>query len=167
MPPFSDSGKFIYYVAISILLDTFYTIINVPYTALTPELTHDYDERTSLNSYRFAFSVGGALLSAVLHPIIVSHAADIRTGYLISGAIWAIVSTIPCFIVFFNTKERPESSVASHRSAHPFWEQVRIAFANGPYRYVVALYLTSWLALQMVQTVLIFYINYYLRVPDS
>lgn len=166
VPPISDTGKFVYYVVISILLDTVYTIINVPYTALTPELTHDYDERTSLNSYRFAFSVGGALASAVLHPIIVDAASDIRTGYLISGLIWAIVSTIPCFIVFYFTRERPESMAPSTEEAIPLLEQVRIAFSNGPYRFVIALYLSSWLALQLVSTVLIYYLTYYLGVPE-
>ncbi len=167
VPPFSDSGKFIYYVVISILLDTAYTVINVPYTALTPELTHDYDERTSLNSFRFAFSVGGGLLSAVLHPIIVASAPDLRTGYLISGLLWAIVSTVPCFIVFFFTRERPESITPPTEEAIPLWEQVRIVFANGPYRFVVGLYLSSWLALQLVQAVLIYYLTYYLGVPDQ
>ena len=167
VPPFGQTGLIIYYVVISILLDTFYTIINVPYTALTPELTHDYDERTSLNSFRFAFSVGGALLSAFLHPIIVTIAPDLRTGYLVSGLIWAIVSTIPCFIVFFNTTERPESMLPPTEEAIPFWEQLRIAFSNGPYRFVIAIYLSSWLALQMVSTVLIYYLNYYLKVPEQ
>jgi GPH family glycoside/pentoside/hexuronide:cation symporter len=167
VPPFGDTGKFIYYVIISLLLDTAYTVINVPYTALTPELTHDYDERTSLNSFRFAFSVGGALLSAVLHPIIVNNAPDVRTGYLISGMIWAIVSTIPCFIVFLYTRERPESMAPNNEEAIPLWQQIRIAFANGPYRFVIGLYLTSWLALQLVSTVLIYYLTYYLGVPDQ
>ena len=54
------------------MLDLAFTVVNVPYTALTPELTRDYDERTSLNSYRFAFSIGSGLLAAVLHPIIVN-----------------------------------------------------------------------------------------------
>lgn len=167
VPPFGDTGKFFYYVIISILLDTAYTVINVPYTALTPELTHDYDERTSLNSYRFAFSVGGALVSAVLHPIIVNSAPDIQTGYRLSGLVWAIVSTIPCFIVFYFTRERPESMAPSTEEAIPLLEQVRIAFANGPYRYVIALYLSSWLALQIVQAVLVYYFTYYLKVPNQ
>jgi GPH family glycoside/pentoside/hexuronide:cation symporter len=167
VPPFDANGLFVYYVVISILLDTAYTVINVPYTALTPELTHDYDERTSLNSYRFAFSVGGALLSAVLHPIIVSNAPDVRTGYLISGMIWAIVSTVPCFIVFFFTKERPESIESAKEEAIPFLEQIRIAFSNVPYRFVIGIYLTSWLALQLVSTVLIYYLTYYLGVPEQ
>lgn len=166
VPPFDDTGKFIYYVVISLLLDTAYTVINVPYTALTPELTRDYDERTSLNSFRFAFSVGGALISAVLHPIIVNNAPDLRTGYMISGLIWAIVSTIPCFIVFAYTRERPESMLTPTDEKIPLWEQVRIAFANGPYRFVIGIYLTSWLALQLVSTVLIYYLTYYLGIPD-
>ncbi|HQO66153.1 MAG TPA: MFS transporter, partial [Spirochaetales bacterium] len=35
------------------LLNTAYTVVNVPYASLTPELTKDYNERTSLNGYRF------------------------------------------------------------------------------------------------------------------
>src|SRR5690606_6499353 len=48
----------------------------------------------------------------------------------------------------------------------PLWEQVQIAFRNVPYLFVIALYLSSWLALQMVSTVLIYYLNYYLATPD-
>lgn len=168
VPPFGPTGLFIYYLVVALLLDTSYTIINVPYAALTPELTRDYDERTSLNSYRFAFSVGGALVSAVLHPIIVSAFDDVRTGYMVSGLVWTIVSTVPCFIVFFGTYERPESMERPEDvPSIPLREQVRIAFANRPYRFVIALYLFSWLALQLVSSVLIFYMTYYIGRPEQ
>jgi len=72
VPPFDSTGRFWYYLIVSLMLDLAFTVVNVPYTALTPELTRDYDERTSLNSYRFAFSIGSGLLAAVLHPIIVN-----------------------------------------------------------------------------------------------
>ncbi len=167
VPPFGQTGLFLYYVFISLLLDTFYTIVNVPYAALTPELTRDYDERTSLNSYRFAFSVGGALLSAVLHPIIVNSYDDVHTGYLVSGALWAVVSALPCFVVVAFTRERPESMQAtSTETQPPLVEQIRVAFANVPYRYVIGIYLSAWLALQLVSTVLVFYLTYYLGIPE-
>ena len=57
---------FWYYVAIGVISQAFYTVVNLPYTAMTPELTQDYDERTSLNSYRFTFSIGGSILSLIL-----------------------------------------------------------------------------------------------------
>jgi len=56
-PAFNSAGRFWYYLIVSLMLDLAFTVVNVPYTALTPELTRDYDERTSLNSYRFAFSI--------------------------------------------------------------------------------------------------------------
>ena len=41
-----------YYTLAYFLYDTFYTMITMPFFALTPELTQDYDERTSLTMYR-------------------------------------------------------------------------------------------------------------------
>lgn len=35
--------------------DTAFTVVHVGYNALTPELTSDYDERSSLNGYRMVF----------------------------------------------------------------------------------------------------------------
>lgn len=166
VPPLGPTGLFIYYVLVSLLLDTAFTIVNVPYTALTPELTQDYDERTNLNSYRFAFSVGGALLSAVLHPIIVGSAPDPRTGYLISGLVWAVVATIPCFIVFFAIRERPEAMARRPDDSIPLRDQIRIVLSNRPYRFVVALYLTAWLALQLVSAILVYYLTYYMGTPE-
>ncbi len=167
VPPFGTWGLFAYYVVIALLLDTAYTVINVPYVALAPELTHDYDERTRLNAYRFAFSVGGALVSSALHPQIVGTFDSVRTGYVVSGAIWAIISTIPCFIVFAGTRERPEplQTQESRADSIPFFRQVRIAFQNVAYRYVILLYLFSWLSLQLVAAVIAFYLNSYIGQP--
>lgn len=164
VPPLDPTGKFIYYTIIALLLDTVYTIVNVPYTALTAELTHNYDERTSLNSFRFAFSVGGSLVSTVLHPIIVGMFVTVQTGYLASGALWGLISTLSCISVFLGTRE-PESSTvaaATREEEIPLRQQLRIAFANRPYRFVVGIYLSSWLALQLVSTVLIYYLTYYM-----
>ena len=58
------------YIAIAILFNLAYTAVNLPYTALTPELTQDYNERTNLSSFRFAFSIGGSILSLILATFI-------------------------------------------------------------------------------------------------
>jgi GPH family glycoside/pentoside/hexuronide:cation symporter len=48
-----------YYALAYVLFDAAFTMINMPYSALTPELTADYDERTSLTSHRMFFSIAG------------------------------------------------------------------------------------------------------------
>jgi len=49
----------------------------------------------------------------------------------------------------------------------PYLEQIRIAFANRPYRFVIGIYLLSWLVLQLVATVIIYYMTYYMQRPDQ
>ncbi len=168
VPPFSTTGLFIYYFIVLLLLDTTYTVINVPYSALTPELTYDSDERTSLNSYRFIFSVSGALVSAVMHPFIVGAFDSAKTGYMVSGAVWAIIGTVTILLVFIFIRERPQSM--QERPTHdsmPYMQQLRTVLSNRPYRFVIALYLFAWLALQMVMVVLAHYATYYMRIPQD
>ena len=55
---------FIWAVVAYCFLCTAYTLVNIPYNAMTPELTQDFHERTSINGYRFGFAVIGTLLGA-------------------------------------------------------------------------------------------------------
>jgi len=166
VPPFGATGLFLYYVVVGLLMDTAYTVINVPYTALTTELTHDYDERTSLNSWRAAFSVFGSILAAGLHPVIVSQFTEVRIGYIVSMAVWAFILTVPPLVVFAVMRERPESSGESqNKQSLSIREQLRIVINNRPYRFVVTLYLISWLSLQLTSAVLTYYMIYYMGQP--
>ncbi len=172
VPPFGDAGKFIFYLIVALLFDTAFTVVNVPYTALTPELTRDYDERTSLNSFRFAFSIGGGLIAAVLHPIVVnSFCADAQAcqgaaqqpGYLVAGAIWGLCCALPFIWCFAGTKERYEPEAQAPELG--LLDQVRMAFSNRAFLFVIGIYLFSWLAVQITASVLTFYITFWMRNP--
>jgi len=165
VPALPYTGRFIYYVIIVMFLDMAFAAINIPYTALLPELTSDYDERTSLNSFRFAFASGGTLLSTVLHPLIVSQFANPRTGYAVSALVWAIVCVVPCFIVVWGTRERPENMQSQVKTKLTWLEQVRTIFANRPYRFVVLIFLCSSVAFQTVSVMIVYYMDYYMGRP--
>ena len=63
-PPFeSQAALAVYYAVAYLLFDTAATFAYMPYFALTPELTSDYDERTALTGYRMFFSIFASLLS--------------------------------------------------------------------------------------------------------
>ena len=87
----------IYYTAMYILFDTLFTLTNVPYIALTPEIAPTYDERTSLHSYRMAFSIGFGLIGAVAPLAIVDAIAgpnptltDLRSAYAAMAVILGV-----------------------------------------------------------------------------
>jgi GPH family glycoside/pentoside/hexuronide:cation symporter len=150
----------IYYLIVAILFNTFYTAVNLPYVALTPELTDDYDQRTTLTNFRFAFSIGGSVISAVLHLSIVNLFQD----NLMAGIFWAVVATIPVFICFWGTKERPIPT--DQGEPMPILEQFKIAFSSKPYLFIIGIYICVWLAVQATATVIPYYITYWIR-PEN
>jgi glycoside/pentoside/hexuronide:cation symporter, GPH family len=162
VPPLGDSGKFFYYLVVGLLLDTAWTAVLVPYTALTPELTQDYDERTSLTSVRLSFSVVGGVLAAFFHTQIVGAFPDAMTGNAVSAAVWAVVITVPWFITFAGTRQAASAASPAASPSAPqlgFVAGLRLVFRNRAFVLVALVYLLSWLALQLVQTNLLFYVN--------
>jgi GPH family glycoside/pentoside/hexuronide:cation symporter len=62
-PNWDSQMALLIYVTITFMIaDTLQTLIAVPFMSLTPELTHDYDERTTLTSYRSFFQLFSPLV---------------------------------------------------------------------------------------------------------
>ena len=78
-------GLTVYYTLTFILFDTIFTIIHVSFNALTPELTDDYDERSTLNGYRTAFSITGTLGAIILATVLGWFMDDKRLLFAILG----------------------------------------------------------------------------------
>ncbi len=99
---------FWYYVAIGVMSQVFFTVVNLPYTAMTPELSQDYDERTSLNSFRFTFSIGGSILSLILAQMVFSQITNSQQQYLVLAAICTVISVLSLYwCVSWNTRSHP------------------------------------------------------------
>ncbi|MBD2459971.1 MFS transporter [Oscillatoria sp. FACHB-1407] len=146
---------FWYYVLVSILFNTAFTAVNLPYTALTPELTKDYNERTSLNSFRFAFSIGGSILSLLLGLVIFNIVTDPIQEYVVLGAVCAILSVFPIYWCVWGTRER---YTVDAEPSLPILEQIKIVLSNRPFLYVIGIYLCSWLAFQLTATILPYFV---------
>jgi len=159
VPDLSSSGLFWYYLLVALLLDTGFTAVNVPYAALTPELSDDYDERTSLNAYRFSFSILGGLAALVAHGVIIGGASSTLTGYAISGIIMAGIIVLSNVITFLFTREShfPEQE----EEEMGFIKGIKIAFSNRAFVIVTGIYLMAWFCVQFVQTNILLYVRYW------
>ena len=72
---------FPFLVAISILVRTLITVYEIPSSALVAEMTDDYDERTSLLSYRYFFGwSGGTIMATVATLVLLVPTAQISDG---------------------------------------------------------------------------------------
>lgn len=160
VPPLAGAGLFAYYLIVGLLLRTGFTAVNVPYTALTPDLAPDYDGRTQLTFYRFTFSILGGLVAVVLHPVLVGLGGNVYTGHALSAGIWMLVIVAATWTCFAGTREAPPP--ARRAAPLPAARRLALIVGNRPYLMVTAIYLLSWLALQFVQVNLLLYARYWL-----
>lgn len=111
-------GLFAYYVFIGIVFNIAYTMVNLPYTALTPELTQDYNERTSLNSFRFVFSIGGSILSLILAGLVFKSYTNQSEAFIVLGISCSILSTFGSLWVSFRIQERGKQGLLTFNRRH-------------------------------------------------
>lgn len=161
VPPVDGTWLVLYYLLVALLLRTTFTVISVPYAALTPDLAPDHDGRTSLNMYRFMFSLLGALVAVIAHPLIVAGAGNVYLGHIMSAGIWALVIVVSSFACFAFTREREDLMSRPERPL-TYRQRLVIIFSNRPYLIATALFLLSWVALQFVQANLLLYARYWL-----
>ncbi len=59
----------------------------MPYYALTPELSDDYDERTSLTSYRMFYSIVGSMIAFIVPLAVIGVMAPESTDTILAVGI--------------------------------------------------------------------------------
>jgi GPH family glycoside/pentoside/hexuronide:cation symporter len=164
VPGLGQLGLAVYYAIAFILFDTAFTIVHVGYNALTPEMTSDYDERSALNGYRMVFSIAGTLGAIILATVLGWYIHDPQMLYLALGIGLGLISMIPPLVVFSITRERPAEALPPPA---PFGEALKQTLGNYPFRMVMGLYLLSWTTASILAAVLVYFANYYLRVPEQ
>jgi len=161
-PPLeSDVALGIYYAVAYVAYDAAATFVYMPYFALTPELTSDYDERTSLTSYRMFFSILGSLIAFTVPLFIVGTFTPANAPrVLMMGLSFGLISALPLWLVFFGTRERPEYM----RHAQPgLRESLRAAAKNRPFVFSMFILLFTWVSVEVVQATLLYFIKYWMH----
>ena len=243
-PNLNNWYLFAYYIIVATLFNIAYTAVNLPYTALTPELTQDYNERTNLNSFRFAFSIGGSILSLILATFIFqAYPNEPIKQYFVLGLSSSIISMVALLWSTFRIQERGaepllnqqlkkvfgfiltatgivilvlgiyriinsvsgigvygvlgillglqitlfgltlilakteahlcDSEAIEHRNNAqnvpnvPLKKQLKIAFSNKPFLYVIGIYLCCWLAVQLTASILIYYVVNWIGMEEA
>ncbi|MTJ09472.1 MFS transporter [Anabaena sp. UHCC 0204] len=163
---------FWYYVVIGVISEALFTVVNLPYAAMTPELTQDYDERTNLNSFRFTFSISGDILSLVLAIIIFSQIADPQQQYLVLAGICSLVAVISLYLCVYGTRDRilsfeKERNQQEEPEKIPLLEQLTTIWTNKPFLFVISIFLCSWLGANVTASILPYFIIYCMGLQNS
>lgn len=115
LPPdgLSDAGLFVYLVVMASLVRTCITFYEIPSSALAPELTHQYDERTSIASYRYFFGYVGGLGMSFLTLYVFLRPTDAHPigqlnpeGYVSFAVVGALVMLVSVLLSSAATHHR-------------------------------------------------------------
>ena len=163
-PPWTSQVALAIHITLAfIIADTMSTLISIPYLALTPELTPDYDERTTLTSYRTFFQLTSALAVVIFAPMIVDAvlAAGFtqQQGFLLVGAIFGGLAIPPYLIMPFIFKEH---HVTEEPNPISLTEMLKTAWANKPFRYVAGIHTMNWSAVDIVAVTFPYFALYWM-----
>jgi GPH family glycoside/pentoside/hexuronide:cation symporter len=167
IPPIeSQIWLMIYYAVMYFLFDAFVTMVFIPYVALTPEITDDYDDRTALTSFRMFFSLFGSLLGTVAPLLILGGAAippERSETVFYVGAALAVISSIPFLITFAGTRENVQHVQQEQPSLRETFQAMR---GNRPYVMAVVIYLATISGFEVLTGTTLYFMQYKLQMPD-
>ncbi len=172
VPPLdSDLALLIYYSVVYLLFDTMYTVINVPYAAMTPEMTEDYDERSSLAGWRIAIAILASLLASATfkltaEDLIGKSLADtmglaeaVRLGYALTAAFWSATLILSPILLVLLVKE--EERATPVRDPIRPWQTLKEVFRNRPFRLVAIIYMLGFTTADIVVAVFVWFLVFY------
>jgi GPH family glycoside/pentoside/hexuronide:cation symporter len=141
----------------------------VPYYALTPELTRDYNERAGLTSIRMVYSVVGYILGAALTTILAGmfkeSGLNLQQAWSATGAVFGGIAIITTLVTTLSIKERPE--LAGEPSKMPPVKAVLTAFKNRPFIILMIAFVLSSFSFTVLTALVPYFIQYQLDMKDQ
>ena len=105
----SQTGLLLYFAAAYLIYEASATTVYMPYFALTPELTQDYDERTQLTSFRMLFNILGGLTAYTVPMLVIgSMIPENANRVVLMAAIFGFLAAFPYLLVFLGVREKKE-----------------------------------------------------------
>jgi sugar (glycoside-pentoside-hexuronide) transporter len=165
VPPIeNDTIQFAYYAGIYALFSISMTVVAVPYQALLPELTDDYQERSSLATFRSVSSILGTLLTLLcFRPLAEALGGDAR-AWGIAGAALAVWILLPWVPIFWVTYENKKSDQASTLGTADYF---KFLIANKSFRRLIGLFALGRIAIDVPLALFLHYFTYVIGRPED
>jgi GPH family glycoside/pentoside/hexuronide:cation symporter len=138
-------------------LNTAYTLVNIPYQSLLPELTEDFHERTVLTGYRMSFAVLGTFVGAGAVLPIVNAFGESDLGWSVMGGAMGAVMLATALVTFFSIREPVHSEIRERKS---FFRSYKEALRSKVFLLATIPWMLHVAGVSVVQGALLYYFRY-------
>ena len=157
VPDFDDAGKVTWAYVTYVLFGIVYTVVTIPYAAMTRLLTDNHHERTKLSTLRMACAfAGGWGVSVGMMPL-VGILGGGTAGWQWTMALFGVAATALLWWTFAGTRERV---VAAPPQPISLREAGRALITNPPLAVVILVFVLGMLAFTFRQASAPFYFKY-------
>lgn len=164
VPNIGDTGKYIFVIITYNLVTTFlYTMINIPYGALTSLMTRDQNQRTVINIFRmFMAQVGYLIINAFTLPLINAVGGSTeQKSWIIVSVMYGILAAALFFICYAKTEERVTIS-SEQEEKNSFGESFKLIMKNNYWLLIVGVWVFTALSMGIGMSVGTYYAKYVL-----
>lgn len=164
VPNIGDTGKYIFVIITYNLVTTFlYTMINIPYGALTSLMTRDQNQRTVINIFRmFMAQVGYLIINAFTLPLINAVGGSTeQKSWIIVSVMYGILAAALFFICYAKTEERVTIS-SEQEEKISFDESFKLIMKNNYWLLIVGVWVFTALSMGIGMSVGTYYAKYVL-----
>ncbi|BBR58851.1 MULTISPECIES: MFS transporter [unclassified Klebsiella] len=175
--------SFWFYLAVYLAFEIIAAMVLIPWETLPSEMTKDFNSRTKLSTCRMFLSASGTFLATFIPGLLISHFGEHDpNAYFINGVVFAVLFMFCVFISWKVTWEReltPEMLAELEKDYQPTTFAAKVA-ATGKlfkeyystlkvraFRKHLAIYLFSFTAKDVYNTVFVFFCVYCLNVSPS
>ena len=140
-----------------------YTVVSIPYSALTASLTSNHEERTVLSTIRMACAFGGGLVVSGITWDVVGWFDSEAAGYRWSMLLYALTATALLWVTFAMTRERIQPPAGQQLKAA---DSARAVLFNPPLLVVIVMFTGGMLSFTVRQASAPYFFKYNLERPD-
>ncbi|MDR1697849.1 MAG: MFS transporter [Erysipelotrichaceae bacterium] len=142
-----------------ILFSLVQSAIMIPYYSLSSEISKDYNERASYNSYRLGFSIFSSIICVAIPGLIVNAFGGVNGGYQVMGLSFGILFALATFITGFFSREEVITPPSKEKfSVRQLVKPLKIK----SYRLYLLMYWMVQMAMAIMSGLFFFYIDFYI-----
>ncbi|MHA1843782.1 MAG: MFS transporter, partial [Promethearchaeota archaeon] len=164
-----EIANFIYFLIIIMVFELFFTMYDVNFTALFPELFLTVEERTKANNVRQAFAIVGLIMAFVLPGLFISDYSDpLSLGqYQTFGVIISIIILIPGLVFLkFSPSEKLEFQ-EDYKKTPKLIAALKMCLKNKSFKWYIPAEVATWFVYGMLPAIVPLYGKFVLEISDT
>ncbi|MET0809432.1 MAG: MFS transporter [Pseudoxanthomonas sp.] len=165
VPDLDGGGRLVWAYATFTLMMLAYTVLSMPYSALSGVMTSDSQQRTTLISFRFIAAFAGTTMVSWLTLDLVRWLGrgDEPLGWQLTLGLYGIIAAACFAAVFLTTRERIEPPAQQQSTMR---QDVADLLDNRPWLVLFVLALIIMVTIVMRSGSLVYYLKYHVARPE-